>query len=67
VVFECCRVAEQLDQGDRAIRAYKFVANAWRAGDPELQPYVVQARSTLDRLSMKTAGALHATVYGRRM
>jgi serine/threonine-protein kinase len=45
------RVAERL--GDRATAAqkYRLIVDVWRNADPELQPYVAEARSALKRLA----------------
>jgi eukaryotic-like serine/threonine-protein kinase len=45
------RVAEQLDDRHRALEAYRYVTAAWRHADPELQPYVAEARAGLERLT----------------
>jgi TolB-like protein len=45
------RVAERLGQRDQAIPAYQLVASLWRNADPELQPFVAEARAALRRLS----------------
>lgn len=44
------RIAERL--GDRAMARsqYRFVAEVWRNADPELQPYVAEARAGLARM-----------------
>jgi hypothetical protein len=44
------RVAERLGERDQAIRAYASVVRLWRNADPELQPYVREAREGLRRL-----------------
>ncbi len=44
------RVAERLKDRPRALEAYRYVAAAWRHADPELQPYVTEARAGLGRL-----------------
>jgi eukaryotic-like serine/threonine-protein kinase len=44
------RIAERLGQRDKAIQSYRFVADAWRNADPELQPYVAEAREGLKRV-----------------
>lgn len=44
------QVAERLGQRDRAIESYRFVADVWRGADPELQPYVTEARNGIARL-----------------
>jgi serine/threonine-protein kinase len=45
------RVAERLGERDKAIHAYQYVADVWRHADPELQPYVREARDGLSRLT----------------
>ena len=45
------RVHERLGNRDKAIRAYAYVADAWRNADPELQPMVEEARMALQRLT----------------
>jgi eukaryotic-like serine/threonine-protein kinase len=45
------RAAERLGERSRAIEYYQFVADAWRNADPELQPYVAEARGALERLT----------------
>jgi len=45
------RAAERLGKTERAIRSYGWVAGMWRNADPELQPYVSEAREALVRLS----------------
>jgi hypothetical protein len=47
---EGVRAAERLGERERAIRGYQFVAHGWRHADPELQPFVTEARSALHRL-----------------
>jgi len=44
------RVDERLGRKDDAVVAYRFVADVWRNADPELQPYVAEARAALKRL-----------------
>jgi hypothetical protein len=44
------RLAERSGQKDKAIESYRFVADMWRNADPELQPYVTEARRALQRL-----------------
>jgi hypothetical protein len=41
------RVATQLGHTDEAVANYAVVAAAWRTADPELQPYVREARKAL--------------------
>jgi len=45
------RVAERLGDREKAIKSYSYVADAWRRADPELQPYVAEARAGLQRLT----------------
>jgi hypothetical protein len=47
------RVAERLGERERAIESYRFVTEAWRRADPELQPYVSEAREALARLVLR--------------
>ena len=47
------RVNERLRERDKAVTAYQFVADVWRNADPELQPYVAEARAALVRLGRK--------------
>jgi hypothetical protein len=48
--IEAARINERLGNRDRAIAAYQFVIAAWRHADPELQPFVTEARAALARL-----------------
>ena len=45
------RVAERLGEREKALESYRFVTEAWRRPDPELQPYVSEAREGLARLA----------------
>jgi len=45
------RVNERLGNRDRAIEGYSLVVQAWRNPDPELLPYVTEARAALARLA----------------
>ena len=45
------RVYERLGDHARAIEGYSLVVQAWRNPDPELQPYVAEARAALARLN----------------
>jgi hypothetical protein len=47
------RVAERLGEREKAIESYRFVTEAWRRPDPELQPYVSEAREALARLARR--------------
>ena len=44
------RVNERLGNRERAVAGYMFVVQAWRNADPELKPYVDEARAALIRL-----------------
>ena len=44
------RVSERLGNREQAIADYGFAADVWRNADPELQPYVAEARAALKRL-----------------
>ena len=48
--LELGRIAERLGEREKAIESYRFVTEAWRRPDPELQPYVSEAREALARL-----------------
>jgi hypothetical protein len=50
-VLEQGRIAEGLGERHKAIDSYQFVADAWRRADPQLQPFVVEARNALARLT----------------
>jgi serine/threonine-protein kinase len=50
-VLERARLAERLGDREKAAKSYKFVADVWRHADPELRPYVVEARKGLERLT----------------
>jgi tetratricopeptide (TPR) repeat protein len=45
------RVAERIGEREVAINSYSWVAGMWRNADPELQPYVTEAREGLARLT----------------
>lgn len=49
--LERARVAERLADREKAARDYQYVVNAWRHADPELQPYVAEAREGLARVT----------------
>jgi hypothetical protein len=44
-------VAERLNDRARALDSYRHVTAAWLHADPELQPYVAEARAGLERLT----------------
>jgi hypothetical protein len=48
--MERARVFDKLGRNSEAIENYEFVAAAWRTADPELQPWVQEARSAAKRL-----------------
>ncbi|MGH7514388.1 MAG: protein kinase domain-containing protein [Gemmatimonadales bacterium] len=50
-VLELGRIAESMGQREKANQSYQFVVNVWRRADPELQPYVLEARNALARLT----------------
>ncbi len=45
------RVNERLGNREKAVESYSFVAAVWRNADPELQPYVTEAKAALARLA----------------
>jgi len=47
------RLSDRKGQRESAIADYDLVATAWRTADPELQPYVAEARAALARLRVK--------------
>jgi serine/threonine-protein kinase len=49
--LERARLAERLGDLETAAGHYRFVLDAWRNADPELQPYAAEARTALGRLS----------------
>jgi len=51
--LELGRVAERLGEREKAIESYRFVTEVWRRADPELQPYVTEAREALARLARR--------------
>ena len=51
------RVNERLGNRERAIAGYARVVEAWRNADPELQPYVEEARTALVRLTGEKASS----------
>jgi len=44
------RVAERVERVAEAVEEYRYVAALWRHADPQLQPYVREARAALARL-----------------
>jgi tetratricopeptide (TPR) repeat protein len=51
--LEQARVAERQGERERATRDYQYVVEAWRNADPELQPYVAEARGALQGLTQE--------------
>jgi serine/threonine-protein kinase len=51
--LERARVAERLGDKPRAIEAYRYVTEAWRRPDLELERYTAEARAGLARLTAK--------------
>jgi serine/threonine-protein kinase len=51
--MERARALERLGDRERAAREYQYVVDAWRNADPELQPYVAEARSALQGLTQE--------------
>jgi serine/threonine-protein kinase len=49
--LERARVEERLGEREKAVHDYQYVADVWRHADPELQPYVAEARDGLARLT----------------
>ena len=49
--MERARVAERLGDRETAARDYQYVADVWRRADPQLQPYVAEAKEGLLRVS----------------
>jgi hypothetical protein len=39
-----------MGEQEKAIESYQSVVDVWRRADPELQPFVAEAREALDRL-----------------
>jgi hypothetical protein len=49
--LEAAKTAERLGQPKRAAAHYRFVLDAWRHADPELEAYLREARAGLERLA----------------
>ena len=54
--LELGRIAERLGDTRKAAECYRFVVATWRRPDPELLPYVAEAREGLARLGWSEAG-----------
>jgi tetratricopeptide (TPR) repeat protein len=50
-VLERGRIAEGLGEREKAIDSYQFVLDVWRHADPELAPYIREARAGLARMA----------------
>jgi eukaryotic-like serine/threonine-protein kinase len=50
-VLEQGRIAEALGERQKARDSYQFVVDVWRHADPELGPYVREARAGLERMA----------------
>jgi eukaryotic-like serine/threonine-protein kinase len=51
------RIAEGLGERQKARDSYQFVVDVWRHADPELEPYVREARAGLKRLAAEGGAA----------
>ena len=51
--MERARAFERLGRKAEAVANYAFVADAWRTADPELQPWVREAREAVTRLGRR--------------
>ena len=49
--LERARIAEDLRERQKARDSYQFVVDVWRHADPQLGPYVREARAGLERLA----------------
>jgi hypothetical protein len=47
--LERARIAERLRDQHRALQGYRYVVGMWAQADPELQPFVAEAREALSR------------------
>jgi serine/threonine-protein kinase len=56
IAFERGRVAVRRNDPRTAVRAFTLVADAWRGGDPEVQPMVDSARAALRALGAAGGG-----------
>lgn len=54
--LERARLAEKLGEREKARQWYAYVAKMWRRADPELQPYVAEARAALARFAAESEG-----------
>ena len=49
--LESARLAERLGRREDAVERFRLVTEVWRRPDPELMPYVTEAREGLERLT----------------
>jgi hypothetical protein len=54
--LERARLAERLGERGKARNWYAYVAKMWQRADPELQPYVAEARAALQRFAAEGDG-----------
>jgi hypothetical protein len=57
------RLLERIGEPERAVPMFQYVVDAWRNADPELEPYVAEARTAVARL---TREPLNRTARARR-
>jgi hypothetical protein len=57
-VLERGRIAEGLGERLKARDSYQFVVDVWRHADPELEPYVREARAGLERLAAESTSSV---------
>jgi eukaryotic-like serine/threonine-protein kinase len=50
-MLDRARIAESLGEREKAMQSYQFVVDVWRGADPQLQPFVVEARTALTRMT----------------
>jgi hypothetical protein len=50
-MLDRARIAERLGEREKAMQSYQFVVDVWRGADSQLQPFVVEARTALTRMS----------------
>jgi hypothetical protein len=50
LLLERARLADRLGDRPTAVHYYRFVLQSWLHADPELQPFVAEARAALQRL-----------------
>ena len=50
-MLDRARIAESLGEREKATQSYQFVVDVWRGADAQLQPFVVEARNALTRMT----------------